>query len=82
MSHFILYTRVREKRYLTTGIVCMLLAVAGCYALHAVGAVRAKSRGTVLICTEEELEHYLLDRESEKYDLKGRCRLEADLELD
>ena len=45
------------------------------------GTARAKSRETVLIYTEEELEHYLLDKESEEYNLKGRYRLEADLEL-
>ena len=81
MSHFILHTKAKEKRYLTAGIVCVLLAVAGCCALHAVGTARAKSRETVLIYTEEELEHYLLDKESEEYNLKGRYRLEADLEL-
>lgn len=81
MNHLILHTKAREKRYLTAGIVCVLLAVAGCCVLHVVRIARIKGRETALIYTEEELEHYLLDEESGGYNLKGRYRPEADLEL-
>ena len=84
MSRFILHTKTKEKKYFTylaAGIACILLIAAGCCALRGIGTARAKSRETVLIYTEEELEQYLLDKSSEEYNLNGRYRLEEDLEL-
>ena len=82
MSHFRLHTKGKERNYLLAGAVCVLLAavVAG-YVVHSIGTARAKSRETVLIYTEEELEQYLLDQESEEYNLNGRYQLEEDLDL-
>ena len=84
MSHFRLHTKskgIRRQNVLIMGIICVLAAAAAGYGIHSMGTARAKSRETVLIYTEEELEQYLLDRESEEYNLNGRYRLEADLEL-
>ena len=82
MSHFRLHTKGKERNYLLAGAVCVLLAVAVAgYVAHSIGTARAKSRETVLIYTEEELEQYLLDTESEEYNLNGRYRLEEDLDL-
>ncbi len=82
MSHFRLHTKGKERNYLLAGVVCILLAmaVAG-YVAHSIGTARAKSRETVLIYTEEELEQYLLDTESEEYNLNGKYRLEEDMDL-
>ena len=83
MSHFRLHTKGKERNYyLLAGAVCVLLAavVAG-YVAHSIGTARAKSRETVLLYTEEELEQYLLDTESEDYNLNGNYRLEEDMDL-
>ena len=82
MSHFRLHMKEKEKHYLLAAAAGILLAavVAG-YVAHSIGTARAKSRETVLIYTEEELEQYLLDTESEEYNLNGNYRLEEDLEL-
>ena len=83
MSHFRLHTKGKERNYyLLAGAVCVLLAaaVAG-YVAHSIGTARAKSRETVLLYTEEELEQYLLDTESEEYNLNGNYRLEEDMDL-
>ena len=85
MSHFRLHTKAEGKdslKYLIAGVVCALFAVAGIYVLHSIGTAGAKSRETVLIHTVEELEQYLLDEESEEYNLNGSYRLEEDLEID
>ena len=84
MSHFRLHSKTKGKdrlEYLIIGIVCVL-AVGGIgYVAHSVGTASAKSREKILIYTEEELEQYLLDEESEEYNLNGRYQLEEDLEL-
>ena len=84
MSHFRLHLKMKGKdRFgdLIIGIVCVL-AVGGIgYAAHSIGTASAKSREKILIYTEEELEQYLLDEESEEYNLNGRYQLEEDLEL-
>ncbi len=84
MSHFRLHSKTKGKDrlgYLMIGIVCVL-AVGGIgYAAHSIGTASAKSREKILIYTEEELEQYLLDEESEEYNLNGRYQLEEDLEL-
>ena len=84
MSHFRLHSKTKGKDrlgYLIIGIVCVL-AVGGIgYAAHSIGTASAKSREKILIYTEEELEQYLLDEESEEYNLNGRYQLEEDLEL-
>ena len=85
MSHFRLHTKAEGKdslKYLIAGVVCALFAVAGIYVLHSIGTAGAKSRETVLIHTAEELEQYLLDEESEEYNLNGSYRLEEDMEID
>ncbi|MFR2847050.1 MAG: hypothetical protein ACLTC4_07885 [Hungatella hathewayi] len=84
MSHFILHKKLKGKKLscLLAGIGCVLVAAVVCYVANSMGTVRAKSRETVLIYTEEELEQYLLDQENEEYNLNGRYRLEEDLELD
>ena len=82
MSHFRLHTNGKERNYLLAGVVCVLLAVAVAgYVAHSIGTARAKSRETILIYTEEELEQYLLDKESEEFNLNGRYQLEEDLDL-
>ncbi|EHI60427.1 hypothetical protein HMPREF9473_01596, partial [, partial [Hungatella hathewayi WAL-18680] len=84
MSRFVLHTKEKEKelfRYAALGLVCLLIAVAAGYLIHSIGSARAKSRETVLIYTEEEFGQYLVEKESEEYNLNGRYRLEADLDL-
>ena len=84
MSHFRLHTRTNGKdrlKYVIAGIACILAVGAAGYALHSIGTARAKSRETVELHTGEELEQYLLDSESEDYNLNGSYRLEEDLEL-
>jgi len=84
MSHFRLHTRTNGKdrlKYVIAGIACILAVGAAGYALHSIGTARAKSRETVELHTGEELEQYLLDSESEDYNLNGRYQLEADLSL-
>ena len=84
MSRFRLHTKKSKKeslRYFTLGLVCLLAAGGMGYAVHSIGTARAKSRETVLIYTEEEFVQYLLDGESEEYNLNGRYRLEEDLDL-
>ena len=84
MSHFILHKKLKGKKLscLLAGIACVLVVAVVCYVANSMGTARAKSRETVLIYTEEELEQYLLDQENEEYNLNGRYRLEEDLELD
>ena len=84
MSHFRLHTRTNGKdrlKYVIAGIACILAVGAAGYAVHSIGTARAKSRETVELHTGEELEQYLLDSESESYNLNGSYRLEEDLEL-
>ena len=84
MSHFRLHTRTNGKdrlKFVIAGIACILAVGAAGYALHSIGTARAKSRETVELHTGEELEQYLLDSESEDYNLNGRYQLEADLSL-
>ncbi|EHI60798.1 hypothetical protein [Hungatella hathewayi] len=82
MSRFILHTKTKGKQnYLLLGIVCMLVVAAAGYGLHSIGTARAKSREVVPIYTQEELEQYLLDRESEEYNLNGKYCLEEDLDM-
>lgn len=84
MSRFRLYTMVKGKHGRTcimAGCACVLTVVIAGYAVHSIGTVGAKSRETVSIYTEEELEQYLLDEESEEYNLSGRYRLEENLDL-
>ena len=84
MSHFRLHSKTKGKdrlRYLLIGMVCILAAGGIGYAVHSIGTASAKSREKILIYTEEELEQYLLDEESEEYNLNGRYQLEEDLEL-
>lgn len=85
MSRFILHRMTKERKHLN----CLMLGLACCvavgvagYAIHNIGIARAKSREPILIYTEEEFAQYLLDEEGEEYNLNGRYRLEADLELD
>lgn len=84
MSRFILHTKAKERvhfKYLMAGIACILTFGAVCFAVHSIGTVGAKSREIVMIYTQEELEQYLLDQESEEYNRNGRYRLEEDLDL-
>ncbi len=81
MSHFRLHTKGKERSGLLAGFAIVGLAAAVVFAVHSIGTVRAKSRETVLIYTEEELEQYLLDTASEEYNLNGKYRLEEDLDL-
>ena len=84
MSHFRLHTKMRERmclKYVMMGLVCLLAAGTAGYAVHSVGTARAKSREKVHIYTEEEFVEYLLDAESEEYNLNGRYQLEEDLDL-
>lgn len=83
MSRFRLHIKENKRDYrnwLALGIVGLLL-IAGSVTIHSMGIVRAKSRETVLLYTEEEFEQYLLDLESEEYNLNGSYRLEGDLDL-
>ena len=81
MSHFRLRTKKRERNFLLMGMAGILVVAAGCLMVHSIGTVRAKSRETVLLYTEEELEQYLLDEDSEEYNLNGKYRLEEDMDL-
>ena len=84
MSHFRLYTEIKEReylKYLILGLAGLMAAVAVGYTIHSIGTARARSRETVLIYTEEEFRQYLLDQESEEYNLDGRYRLEENLDL-
>ena len=84
MNRYILHRKSKGKehiKYLIAGAACLIMAGAVGYTAHSIGTARAKSREIVPIYTEEELEYYLLDQESEEYNLKGRYRLEADLDL-
>ena len=82
MSHFRLHMKEKEKHYLLAAAAGILLAVVvSGYVAHSIGTARAKSRETVLLYTEEELEQYLLDEESGEYNLNGSYRLEEDLDL-
>ena len=84
MSRFILHTKTKWKKrfqYLAAGSACVFLAVAVGYGIHSIGTAGAKSREVVAIQSGEDVERYLLDRESEDYNLRGRYRLEEDIEL-
>ncbi|MBS5063799.1 MAG: hypothetical protein KHZ58_08505 [Hungatella hathewayi] len=84
MSRFILHTKTGKReyrKYLATGTACLILALVAGYTIHSIGTARAKSRELVLLYTEEEFAQYLLDTESEEYNLNGRYQLEADLDL-
>ncbi|EHI61127.1 hypothetical protein HMPREF9473_00888, partial [, partial [Hungatella hathewayi WAL-18680] len=84
MNRYILHRKSKGKehiKYLIAGAACLIMAGAVGYTAHSIGTARAKSREIVPIYTEEELEYYLLDPESEEYNLKGRYRLEEDLDL-
>ena len=82
MSHFRLHMKEKEKHcLLAVAAVILLAAVVAGYVAHSIGTARAKSRETVLLYTEEELEQYLLDEESGEYNLNGSYRLEEDLDL-
>ena len=84
MSHFRLHTNRKEReyrKYLAAGLICLMVAGGLGYGIHGIGRARARSRETVFIHTEEEFCQYLLDRESEEYNLNGRYRLEEDLDL-
>ena len=57
MSHFRLHMKEKEKHYLLAAAAGILLAVVvSGYVAHSIGTARAKSRETVLLYTEEELE--------------------------
>ena len=84
MSHFILHTRTGKReylKYLVAGTACLILVLVAGYTIHSIGTARAKSRELVLLYTEEEFAQYLLDTESEEYNLNGRYQLEEDLDL-
>ena len=84
MSHFILHTRTGKMeylKYLVAGTACLILVLVAGYTIHSIGTARAKSRELVLLYTEEEFAQYLLDTESEEYNLNGRYQLEEDLDL-
>lgn len=84
MSHFRLHTKWNGKErqnYLIMGAVCLLTVCAAGYAVHSFGIVSAKSREMVVIQTEDEFQQYLLDEESDGYNLNGRYQLDADLDL-
>ena len=84
MSHFILHGMTKKRKrwnYLMLGAACCVAVGLAGYAVHSIGAARAKSREPILIYTEEEFAQYMLDEEGEDYDLNGRYRLETDLEL-
>ena len=84
MSRFILHTKTGKReyrKYLAVGTACLILALVTGYTIHSIGTARAKSRELVLLYTEEEFSQYLLDTESEEYNLNGRYQLEEDLDL-
>ncbi|MBS4986054.1 MAG: hypothetical protein KH024_17885 [Hungatella hathewayi] len=84
MSHFRLHTKWNGKErqnYLIMGAVCLLAVCGAGYAVHSFGIVSAKSREMVVIQTEDEFQQYLLDEESDGYNLNGRYQLDADLDL-
>ena len=84
MSHFILHTKSKgtmRPKYLMAGLACLMTVCVVGFTLHNIGITRAKSRETVLIYTEEEFAQYLIDTESEEYNLNGRYQLEEDLDL-
>ena len=83
MSYFILHNQWKGKKHtgLLAVIASLLVAAAGCYVVHSMGTARANSRETIVLHSGEELEQYLLDQESEEYNLNGKYRLEADLDL-
>ena len=84
MSHFRLHTKWNGKErqnYLIAGTVCLLTVCAAGYAVHSFGIVSAKSREMVVIQTEDEFQQYLLDEESDGYNLNGKYQLDADLDL-
>ena len=84
MSHFILHTRTGKReylKYLVAGTACLILVLVAGYTIHSIGTARAKSRELVLLYTEEEFAQYLLDTESEEYNLNGRYQLKEDLDL-
>lgn len=84
MSRFILHTKTGKReylKYLAAGTACLILAVVAVYMIHSIGTAKAKSRELVLIYTGEEFVQYLLDTESEEYNLNGRYQLENDLDL-
>ena len=84
MSHFILHTKTGKReylKYLVAGTACLILVLVAGYTIHSIGTARAKSRELVLLYTEEEFAQYLLDTESEEYNLNGRYQLEEDLDL-
>ena len=84
MSRFILHTKAKRTlrlRYLLMGLACLMTVGIAGYTVHCIGTARAKSRETVLIYTEEEFAQYLIDTESEEYNLNGRYQLENDLDL-
>ena len=75
MSRFILHTKAKRTlrlRYLLMGLACLMTVGIAGYTVHCIGTARAKSRETVLIYTEEEFAQYLIDTESEEYNLNGR----------
>lgn len=83
MSRFRLHAKLKGReyqRYMLAGFACFLVAAAG-LAVYSIGTARAKSRETVMIYTEEEFEQYLLDRESEEFNLNGRYQLKENLDL-
>ncbi len=83
MSRFILHKKGKEQewlKYLALGMACVVIAAVSGFLVHSIGTAGAKSREIVEIHTLEELEHYLLDRESEEYNLNGRYRLAEDLD--
>ena len=84
MRHFRLHTKTKGKDrlgYWLIGLACILTVGGIGYAAHSIGTASAKSRETVIIDTEEMFERYLVDTESEDYNLNGRYRLAGDLDL-
>ena len=84
MSHFRLHTKTKGKDrlgYWLIGLACILTVGGIGYAAHSIGTASAKSRETVVIDTEEMFERYLVDTESEDYNLNGRYQLAGDLDL-
>ena len=62
MNRYILHTKSRARgrlKYLVFGLAAVMAAGAVGYTAHSIGTARAKSRETVSIYTEEELEQYL-----------------------
>ena len=78
MSRFRLHIKENKRDYrnwLALGIVGLLL-IAGSVTIHSMGIVRAKSRETVLLYTEEEFEQYLLCllyTSRKQHDLESLC---------